>query len=57
MPSTSKKQEIAMAIAAKGESNIGIPQKVGQEFHAADVAKKDKKPKGKMSKYLDGEKE
>ncbi len=40
MPSTSRKQEIAMQIAAAGKSNIGIPQKVGKEFAAADRRKK-----------------
>lgn len=39
MPSSTKKQAIAMAIAAKGKSNIGIPKSVGQEFHAADKRK------------------
>lgn len=39
MPSTSKKQRIAMQIAAAGKSNIGIPKKVGKDFVAADKAK------------------
>lgn len=39
MPSVSKKQAVAMQIAAAGKSNIGIPQSVGKEFHAADKAK------------------
>lgn len=42
MPSTSHKQAVAMQIAAAGKSNIGIPQKVGQEFHNADKKKKKK---------------
>jgi len=36
MPSTTRKQAIAMMLAAKGKGNIGIPQKVGKEFHAED---------------------
>lgn len=40
MPSTTRKQEIAMQIAAAGKSNIGIPQKVGKEFVKADRRKK-----------------
>jgi hypothetical protein len=36
MPSKSKKQRIAMQIAKAGKSNIGIPQKVGAGFVAAD---------------------
>ena len=39
MPSTSKKQAIAMRIAAAGKSNLGIPKKVGKDFAAADKAK------------------
>lgn len=39
MPSTSRKQAVAMAIAAKGKGNLGIPVKVAKEFHAADKAK------------------
>lgn len=39
MPSTSRKQAIAMALAAKGKGNLGIPREVGKEFHAADKAK------------------
>ena len=35
MPVESKKQLGAMAAAAQGKSNIGIPAKVGQEFLAA----------------------
>ena len=57
MPSTSKKQKIAMAIAAKGESNIGIPESVGKEFHAEDEKKKHENAKPKLSRYLDGEKD
>jgi len=36
MPSTSRKQAIAMMLAAKGKGNIGIPPSVGKEFHKAD---------------------
>jgi len=36
MASTSRKQAIAMMLAAKGKGNIGIPPSVGKEFHAAD---------------------
>ena len=36
MPSRTKKQAVAMRIAAAGKSNIGIPQKVGKDFMAAD---------------------
>jgi len=36
MPSETRKQAIAMMLAAKGKGNIGIPQKVGQEFHKED---------------------
>ena len=35
-PSRTKKQAVAMRIAAAGKSNIGIPQAVGQEFVKAD---------------------
>jgi hypothetical protein len=49
MPSDTRKQAIAMMLAAKGKGNIGIPPKVGKEFHAADkktgILKK-KKPGG-----------
>ena len=36
MPSTSRKQRVAMQIAKAGKSNIGIPQSVGADFVAAD---------------------
>ena len=36
MPPVSQKQRAAMAAAASGKSNIGIPRKVGKEFIAAD---------------------
>jgi hypothetical protein len=44
MPSSSEKQRRAMQAAAHGQSNIGIPQKVGQEFAAADSAKRKQGP-------------
>ena len=39
MPSHSKAKMVAMRIAAAGKSNIGIPEKVGKDFAAADKAK------------------
>ena len=39
MPSTSRVQRVAMRIAKAGKSNIGIPQKVGADFVAADKKK------------------
>ena len=36
MPSSTRKQAIAMMLAAKGKGNIGIPPSVGKDFHAAD---------------------
>lgn len=36
MPSKTKRQARAMAAAAHGKGNIGIPKKVGKKFHAAD---------------------
>ena len=36
MPSKTRKQAVAMLLAAKGKGNIGIPPAVGKEFHAAD---------------------
>jgi 8-oxo-dGTP pyrophosphatase MutT (NUDIX family) len=36
MPATSEKQERAMHAAAEGHSTLGIPEKVGKEFVAAD---------------------
>jgi hypothetical protein len=41
MPSKSKAQEKLMAIAAHTPGGYGgVPQKVGEEFHEADKAKK-----------------
>ena len=50
MPSVSQKQHNAMEAAAHGQSNLGIPKKVGQEFSAADKGKK--MPKKKNKKHL-----
>jgi hypothetical protein len=36
MPPVSQQQRRAMYAAKEGKSNIGIPQKVGAEFIAAD---------------------
>jgi hypothetical protein len=51
MPSETRKQAVAMMLAAKGKGNIGIPPSVGKEFHAADkktgiLRKKKAKPNG-----------
>ena len=40
MPSRSKDQHVAMVMAAKGKSSLGIPPKVGKEFVKADKGKK-----------------
>lgn len=45
MPSVSDKQHRAMEAAKHGNSTLGIPQSVGEEFANADEAK----PKGKGS--------
>lgn len=39
MPSQTPKQHRAMEAAAHGHSTLGIPQKVGKDFVAADNAK------------------
>ena len=39
MPSSSKKQQIAMQLAAAGKSKLGIPKSVGKEYVKADKAK------------------
>jgi len=51
MPSKTPAQRKAMAAAAKGKSNLGIPQKVGNEFLKADKGKAIKagKPKSRRS--------
>lgn len=36
MPNVSQAQRGAMAAAAEGNSTLGIPKKVGQDFMAAD---------------------
>lgn len=38
MPDVSEKQQRAMYAAKEGRSTLGIPQKVGAEFIAADKA-------------------
>jgi len=43
MPSTSRAQQKAMFAAAAGNSTLGIPKKVGQDFAAADIARGPKK--------------
>ena len=50
MPSVSAKQHRAMEAAAHGHSTLGIPQKVGKEYAAADEAK------AKPKKYAKGAK-
>lgn len=39
MPSVSRAQQSAMHAAASGNSTIGIPQSVGEDFAAADHAR------------------
>lgn len=48
MPSVSGPQARAMRAAASGHSTLGIPQKVGEDFVAADTAKA-KKEKSSFS--------
>jgi hypothetical protein len=38
MPDVSRKQQVAMIMAKKGQSTLGIPKKVGEDFIAADNA-------------------
>jgi hypothetical protein len=57
MPSTSPAQKKLMAIAAHTPGGYGgVPQSVGQEFHAADTGKYGHKPehenKAKIAKAL-----
>ena len=49
MPSKTKKQRIAMAIACHnpGKSRAGIPQKVACEFNRADARRSRGKRKGR----------
>lgn len=54
MPAVSESQRKAMFAAAEGKSTLGIPQKVGKEFAAADPG--GKLPKKKKSKSLYREK-
>jgi hypothetical protein len=61
MPATSKKQFRAMQAAKAGQSNIGIPQSVGQDFVSAtpttkglpEAAKPTKAPPKKGKKGRD----
>lgn len=52
MPSSSKKQKIAMQLAAAGKSNLGIPKSVGKEYVKADKAKCGPKGKSSMPRKL-----
>ena len=40
MPSKSLRQHNAMAAAAEGRSDLGIPQKVGRDYLKADKGRK-----------------
>ena len=40
VPSKTKKQALAMQIACAGKSTLGIPKKVGCDFHSADARRK-----------------
>jgi hypothetical protein len=50
MPTVSGKQQRAMFAAASGNSTIGIPKKVGQEFARADIARAHGQADGRMEK-------
>lgn len=53
MPSVSAKEHRAMEAAAHGNSTLGIPKKVGQEFVEADKGKSfDKKKKRSPAQIL-----
>jgi hypothetical protein len=59
MPSVSRQQQKAMFAAASGNSNIGIPKSVGEDYADADIARgPDKLPakvhEGKAVKLKDG---
>lgn len=49
MPAKTRKQQRAFFAAAAGKSKIGIPQKVGKEFVAADKARRRRKRKASTS--------
>lgn len=51
MPPVSENQRKAMYAAAEGKSTLGIPEKVGKEFTAADTG--GKLPQKKKSKMYD----
>lgn len=53
MPATSEAQRRAMAAAAAGKSNIGIPKKVGKEFMKDDPGGKLPKRKSKREHLYD----
>ena len=50
MPNKSQAQRAAMGAAASGNSTLGIPQKVGKEFMAADKGGKLPKRAKKVKK-------
>lgn len=59
MPDVSRAQQRAMFAAKEGHSTLGIPQKVGAEFAAADIARGPKKlpahvKNGKAQNYCGG---
>jgi len=59
MPDVSQAQQRAMYAAKEGHSTLGIPQKVGAEFVAADKAEGVKNlpkraPKKKLGDHLTG---
>jgi hypothetical protein len=51
MPPVSEKQRKAMRAAKAGNSTLGIPQKVGAEFSAADPGGKLPKKKKAKSQF------
>ena len=53
MPSVSEPQRRAMEAAKHGESTLGIPQSVGEEFANADEAKA-RKSKGSFAAAMQG---
>jgi hypothetical protein len=55
MPSSSHKQAMFMSAVAHSPEfakKAGVPQKVGREFHEADVGKRDKSGKRHLVKAL-----
>jgi hypothetical protein len=53
MPSVSRAQQKAMHAAAAGNSTIGIPKSVGEDFSAADHARGPTKLPAKAPKHGD----